>query len=337
MVDISDNSQLKRYLAGKNVFRNCDDLYLRLFPGGVSGNVVLASDGKTSLIVKQALPKLKVKENWECDPGRMIIEHRALEVYARLVPSCVPAPVFYDGDNYIMCRQAAPEDCPMWKAQLLEGLLDFRVAQKAIETLLVVHNKTAGEARLRETFGATDVFYSLRINPYIEFTVTKYPEFREPADRVSAMLLNEKIALVHGDYSPKNILVSGEDIFVLDMEVAHFGHPAFDLAFFLNHFLLKSIKNKMWGGAYLAMLRYMARVYLGGLSCMDAREMEGAAVRVLAFLFLARVDGKSPAEYITGEADKNLIRKIACAMLRENLASLGEVICLVEAELDAGD
>jgi thiamine kinase-like enzyme len=199
---------------------------------------------------------------------------------------------------------------------------------------LTVHNRTATDAEIRETFQATDIFYSLRINPYIEFTVAKYPEFKKTADAACAMLLNEKIALVHGDYSPKNILVSGENIFVLDMEVAHFGHPAFDVAFFLNHFLLKSIKNKMWSGAYLTMLSYMSDIYLSGLTCMDAREMESQTVRTLAFLFLARVDGKSPAEYITTEEDKNLIRKIAFAMLRENLKSFPEVISLVKAELN---
>ncbi|MDR1317721.1 MAG: phosphotransferase, partial [Spirochaetales bacterium] len=272
---------------------------------------------------------------WECDPNRMIIEHKALEVYARLVPQCVPAPVFYDADNYIMCRQAAPEECPMWKTQLLEGVLDFRIAQKSIETIVTVHNKTAADEEIRTTFGATDIFYSLRINPYIEFTVAKYPEFKKTADMVNQMLLNEKIALVHGDYSPKNILVSGENIFVLDMEVAHFGHPAFDLAFFLNHFLLKSIKNKMWSGAYLTMLSYMVNIYLNTITCINAQEMETLTVRTLAFLFLARVDGKSPAEYITAEKDKNLIRKIARVILKENLKSFEEVISLVKAELNA--
>jgi hypothetical protein len=333
MVDISDAQELKSYLADKKVFSR-KNFHIRYFSGGVSCNVAFVSDGEKSLIIKQALPALKVKELWECDPGRMVIEHKALEVYARLVPGCVPAPVFYDGDNYIMCRQAAPEECPMWKTQLLEGLLDFRVAQKSIETLLTVHNKTAPAAEIRATFQDTDIFYSLRINPYIEFTAAKYPEFKRCADSINAMLMNEKICLVHGDYSPKNILVSGRDIFVLDMEVAHFGHPAFDLAFFLNHFLLKSVKNKIWGGAYLAMLGCMAHFYLSGLTCINAREMEASTVRVLAFLFLARVDGKSPAEYITGEEDKDLIRKMAFVMLRENFTSFGEVVRLVKAELD---
>jgi hypothetical protein len=147
------------------------------------------------------------------------------------------------------------------------------------------------------------------------------------------MLMSEKIAMVHGDYSPKNILVSGEKIFILDMEVAYFGHPSFDMAFFSNHFLLKSIKNKDWLEAYLNMLRYMADIYFGGVTCMDAKELEKTTVHILGFLFLARIDGKSPAEYITEDADKVLVRKIAGSILKDGLASFGEVIALVKKEL----
>jgi hypothetical protein len=330
VVDISRKDALIRYLTGKEVFAENAGLYVRYFSGGVSCTVAFVSDTKKQVIIKQALPALKVAELWECDPGRMAAEYKALEIYARLTPRYVPLPVFYDEENNIMCREAAPEDCPMWKTQLLEGLLDFRVAEKAIDSLLIVHNETAGKSEVKEAFQNTDVFYNLRINPYIEFTVEKHRELKKDSEAVIELLMGGKFALVHGDYSPKNILVSGDQIFILDMEVAHFGHPAFDLAFFSNHFLLKSIKNKRWSDAYLNMLRYMMDIYFKGLTCMDALTLEKAAVLTLAFLFLARVDGKSPAEYITQEEDKTLIRQISFEMLNGRMGSFDEVISLVK-------
>jgi 5-methylthioribose kinase len=336
VVDIADKEALLGYLAGKRVFPGAGNLYVRYFSGGVSGTVALVADAEKSVIVKQALPALKVAETWECDPDRMIIEHRALEVYARLVPDCVPAPLFYDDKNRVMCREAAPEACSMWKTHLLEGLLDFRVAKKAIETLRAVHHRTASDAGLRDTFRRTDIFYSLRVNPYIEFTVKKHPDLKPLSEPVIEMLMNEKIALVHGDYSPKNILVSGEKIFILDMEVAHFGHPSFDIAFFSTHFLLKSVKRKDWQDAYLSMLRYMTNIYFRGVTRVDAKDLERAAVGILGFLFLARVDGKSPAEYLTGDSDKALVRTIALRILKDRLASFGEVIALVKKECGQG-
>jgi 5-methylthioribose kinase len=334
MIDISDNSQLKRYLAGKNLFQDCDNLRFHLFPGGVSGNVVLASDGKTSLIVKQALPKLKVKENWECDPGRMLMEHKALEVYARITPGNVPKPVFYDMDNHIMIREAAPEDCSNWKEDLLSGRLDFQVARKAVEALALVHNQAASDEEIRKTFRNNKVFYDLRVNPYIEWVVAeKYPELKENAAPVIDMLMNQKITLVHGDYSPKNILVSGSNIFILDMEVAHIGHPAFDLAFFFTMFVCKSVKNKLWADAYLNMLVYMYNLYFHEINCMNPDVLRRDTLITLAFIILARVDGKSPAEYITGDDDKNLIRRFAFEEIKHPSSSLAEMISRLRGKM----
>jgi tRNA A-37 threonylcarbamoyl transferase component Bud32 len=327
MIDISDNSQLKLYLAGKNLFPDCGNLRFHLFPGGVSGNVVLASDGETSLIVKQALPKLKVKENWECDPGRMLMEHRALEVYARITPENVPRPVFYDMDNHIMVREAAPEDCSNWKEDLLSGRLDFQIARKTTQALVRVHNMAASDEEIRGAFRDNKVFYDLRVNPYIEWVVAeKYPELKKKAAPVIDMLMNKKITLVHGDYSPKNILVSGRNIFILDMEVAHTGHPAFDLAFFFTMFVCKSVKNKLWADSYLNMLAYMYDLYFQEVTCMNPDTLRRDTLITLAFIILARVDGKSPAEYITSEDDKNLIRQFSCNEINRPSSSLAEMI-----------
>ena len=351
MLDISDQGVLRRYLQDKQVFRasgeermqelksapgelintsgeliNTPGLYIRYFPGGVSGTVAFASDGEKSVIVKQALPFLKVAERWECDPRRMLIEHRALEVYERLIPQSVPQTILFDEENFIMVRQAAPEGCPMWKTQLLGGLLDFQVAEQAAVAMLAVHNNTAGDSTVRDTFIDDSVFYSLRINPYIENLLEKYPELEKKAKQAISFLMNEKIALVHGDYSPKNILVGDGRIYILDMEVAHFGHPAFDLAFFSNHFLLKSIKNKIWKGAYLNMLRYMLDIYFAGMEYMDRGKLEKDTAKTLGFLLLARVDGKSPAEYITEDADKELVRSLAFTIIEDNIIDFKSVI-----------
>ncbi len=43
--------------------------------------------------------------------------------------------------------------------------------------------------------------------------------------------------------------------------------------------------------------------------------LEARAAHLLPGLFLARVDGKSPVEYITTEPDKNRVRRTARALL----------------------
>jgi hypothetical protein len=337
MIDIADKGVLIDYLWGRGIFKKGSELYVRYFSGGVSCNVAFVSGGGKEILVKQALPKLKVAELWECDPQRIVIEYRALEVYAGIVPRCVPAPLFYDQENLVLCREAVPEKCPMWKTRLLEGQLDFRIAGKAIAALLEVHNQTAHDKNIADIFRDTGVFYNLRVNPYIEFTVSRHPELKEKASQVITLLMNSKIALIHGDYSPKNILIMDDRLFILDMEVAHFGSPAFDLAFFSNHFLLKAVKNKAWKEAYLNMLKFMTGIYFSNVTCMDAAELEKITIQVLGFLFLARVDGKSPVEYITEDPDKDLVRSMAFKIIREDPSTFREVIQMVLRDLNGMD
>ncbi len=329
MIDIAKQEELIRFLLDRKLIESAEKTRIRYFGGGVSGTVAMAATERDCYIVKQALPYLKVKADWPCDATRMNIEYAAQELYYKVIPEYVTAPVCFDGENYIMVRVAAPDTCVMWKADLLAGCLDFRIAEKAASALRDVHNRTAGDPEVLRQFGDIHIFYELRISPYIEYVVEKYPELTEKAKRVTDLLMTSKIALVHGDYSPKNIMVDGTDMYVLDLEVAHYGHPSFDMAFFSNHFLLKSVKNKQWADSYLNMLSYMKDIYFGGIRFMDAALLEKQVCDVLGFLFLARVDGKSPVEYLTDEADKELVRRTAFEMIEKQPGTLAEMAELV--------
>ncbi len=126
---------------------------------------------------------------------------------------------------------------------------------------------------------------------------------------------------MHGDYSPKNILVDGSQIYILDFEVVHIGDPSFDLGFLTNHFILKAIKHKQWAMSFINLATYTADTYLSRVDFTDPKELEYNTIKVLALLFLARVDGKSPAEYITTSDDKSLIRKISYGILDKDIGT----------------
>ena len=334
MIDIAERGVLQKYLVDKGLVDKGADFEIKYCGGGVSGTVAFVHTGKREMIVKQALAQLKVKETWLCDPNRMNIEMMSNAIYNKLVPESAPEVYFYDDENYIFGREAAPESASMWKSDLLGGLLDFVVAEKVIQALSTVHNFCSRDAQAKADFADKAIFHDLRISPYIKFVVEKYPRIAAFAEPVIDTLMNSSITLVHGDFSPKNVMVEGRKVYILDFEVAHYGHPAFDLAFFSNHFLLKSVKNKHWDAGYLNMLRYMLDIYFADMDCMDAKELETAYIRLLALLFLARVDGKSPAEYITEEADRELIRRIAFEMIDRGPTSRNEMLELVLARVE---
>lgn len=333
MIDIADRSVLEGYLLKRGLIDPSVGYDITYCGGGVSGTVAFVQAGDKPIIVKQALAQLKTKETWLCDPNRMNIEAMSNDIYHRLVPDNAPEVYFYDDENFIFGREAAPEHCAMWKSDLLTGLLDFVVGEKVIHSLAVVHNFCARDEQAAAAFADKAIFHDLRISPYIKFTVGKYPQLAAAAEPVVDFLMNSAITLVHGDFSPKNIMVDGRKIYILDFEVAHYGHPSFDLAFFSNHFLLKAVKNKQWAPSYLNMLSCMMGTYFREMDYMDKAELESAYVRLLALLFLARVDGKSPAEYITLDSDKDIIRRIALAMVEKKMDRYADVIDFVHREL----
>ncbi len=334
MIDIADKPQLEQYLKDKNLISDAKGYSITYCAGGVSGTVAFVTAGEKPMIIKQALAQLKVKETWLCDPNRMNIEQLSNQIYHKYVPSSVPEVYFYDEENYVYGREAAPENCTMWKSDLLSGLLDFQIAKQVIEALAIVHNKCSRDVEVAKAFDAKEVFYNLRISPYIEFTVGKYPELAEYAKPITKELMESKLTLVHGDFSPKNILVLDRKIFILDFEVAHYGHPSFDIAFFANHFLLKAIKHKQFSKAYLNMLGYMLKMYFEMIDFMDVKALEVSFIKLLALMQLARIDGKSPAEYITEESDKQLVREIAFTIIKERPTQYQQVLKYVETLIE---
>ena len=333
VIDISKKEVLIKYLTDTKQVMQGHDLKVKYFDGGVSCTVAFVSSEKGDMIVKQALKKLKVAEEWLSDPKRIMIEMQTNQVYCEIVPEKAPQVYFCDAENYIFGRYAIPEDFVMWKTELMNGILNFNLAEQAISALASVHQTTSQMPELAEKFADKSFFINLRTKPYLEWVALKHPECKAAIDEMIKILVESSLTLVHGDFSPKNMLVKGNALYVLDFEVGHFGHPAFDLAFVTNHLLLKAVKNKYCAKSYLNMLDFMVEKYFHIVKFIERPKLEAFTVFVLGGLFLARVDGKSPVEYITEEADKELIRKIAKGILRERPCTYKEVIEIMSEEL----
>lgn len=335
MIDISEKEVLIQYLRERGLLKKESLASVHYCQGGVSCTVAYVEiDGKP-MIIKQALGQLKTKETWLCDPNRMYIEYESNKIYHELLPENAPETYFYDQGNYIYGREAVPDGCRMWKDDLMEGILNKNIARKAVDTLITVHNHCRNDKDIEKKFEDKSIFYSLRIAPYIEFTVSKHPEIEDHARFVKNQMMESKITLVHGDYSPKNIMLDGTGMKVLDYEVAHYGHPAFDLAFFSNHFILKAVKFTENAEKYLDLLDEIATRYLEAQQCMDRQKFEEIYVQTLAILMLARVDGKSPVEYLEDEEDKQeLVRSLSISIIKQKMSAYHEVAALLKESLE---
>jgi aminoglycoside phosphotransferase (APT) family kinase protein len=219
-----------------------------------------------------------------------------------------------------------PERYPVWKALLAEGAATERMAAQVGDALGRIHAATADRPDLAARFATDDLFHALRLDPYLATAATVNPGVARQLRELIAVTANTRRVLVHGDFSPKNILLGPDGPVLLDAECAWYGDPAFDFAFVVNHLLLKSVWRPQWRLQYSAMVRELVAAYRAHVAWEPWRALDARTAALLPGLLLARVDGKSPVEYLTDAGDRDLVRRFAQAHLREPARSVAVLV-----------
>jgi len=220
----------------------------------------------------------------------------------------------------------------VWKESLRDGHVDLEFAAELGRRLAIIHGKTAGDAAVAELFATAPIFHAIRLEPYLEATARRHPEVGAAVLALSRETLSSKMALVHGDVSPKNILGGPRGPVFLDAECAWYGDPAFDAAFCLTHLLLKCLWNRAAAPRLLRAFDALVAAYGNGVTWEPRAAIERRTARLLAVLLLARVDGKSPVEYLS-ESDKALVRQIALPLIASPPCSPCEIPSIWSARL----
>ena len=297
-----------------------------LLPGGVSSDIRLVEYDGIQYCRKQALPRLKVQADWRAPVERNHSEAEWLRVVGEIVPEAVPRVIYEDeAAGWFVMEYLPPGQFPVWKALLRDGVIVPAVAAAVGRRLLRIHAATAGRADVAERFATEHIFYPIRPEPYLIATAQAHPDLASRLQDLSDTTMRTRRALVHGDVSPKNILTGERGPVFLDAECAWYGDPAFDLAFVLNHMLLKCVWRPQWTARYLECFDALRDAYVPGVDWEPRAGMETRTAHLLPGLLLGRVDGKSPAEYVTVDADRDMIRGVARALLLQPVPTLGAV------------
>lgn len=295
-----DQDTVESYLRSVGVLAP-DAIVLSAEPlgGGVSADVIAVETTSGSWVVKRALARLRVAGTWTATQRRAITEARAMQVAAELLPGVVPALMFVDPAEFIIVQERAPRSLADWRAELLAGPSprDSDTARALGEALARLHNGTAGRPGLAGDFGDLTALTELRIDPFYRTAAAALPAAAARLDELAAQLLEQR-CLVHGDFSPKNILADGAQVRVLDWEVAHLGNPVFDVALLLAHLVCKAVHRPAIAGSYAMCGREFHASYSRSVDATLRTDDRGLAAQVAA-LVLARTDGKSPAAYLT--------------------------------------
>jgi aminoglycoside phosphotransferase (APT) family kinase protein len=305
-------------------------------PGGVSSDIWRVDLASGPICVKRALPRLKVTADWQAPVERNAYEVAWMEIAGRLVPDSAPRILGHDpGAGLFAMEFIDPARYPLWKAELKEGRADPAFAAAVGRSLAAIHAGTAGDPAVAARFATDAIFHAIRLEPYLEATARAHPDLAQALLRLVATTAATKRILVHGDVSPKNVLVGPNGPVFLDAECAWYGDPAFDLAFCLNHLLLKCLWSRPATPALLNCFAALAEAYGAGVAWEPWSAVEGRTARLLPGLLLARIDGKSPVEYITEVGDKNMVRRVARQLLQAPKDRLDAILQVWRRELEA--
>ena len=302
-----------------------EPVVVRELTGGVSNVVLLValpSRGER-FVLKQARGQLRVKEDWRCSVERIWREVDVLRLCGSLLNSgspakpkfrpAVPKLLWDDRANYCYAMSAAPDEHQTWKEQLLAGWTtdSLFVAASCGRMLGRLHAGTWRMPAVAARFEDRSFFDALRLDPYYRHTAHAHADRAAQLGGLVDSVWSHRLCLVHGDFSPKNVLISPGQAMLIDFEVGHFGDPAFDLGFFLTHLVAKAVRSREQCRRYLRLPAVFWHLYRGELagvaSNSELADLKQRMMLNLAGCLLARADGKSPLEYLTA-AERNVIR-----------------------------
>ncbi len=339
MINIENHQQLKTYLIARKLTDNGERLECCDLHGGVSNRTVLVrfSDSH-QWVIKQALEKLRVKEDWFSDPQRIHHEAEGLRALQKLTrPGAVPQFIFEDHEQHILIMEAVPEPHENYKSLLLSAEPRKNHVIEFATLLSHIHTNAAKTNQLSDLFDNSCYFENLRLDPYYAFSAGQLPEAAPFLNKLIKQTKDRKLTLVHGDYSPKNILIYRERLVLLDHEVIHRGDPAFDVGFAMAHFLSKANYRKQYRQEFGDAARLFWNTYFENVQTAPwSSRLEYHCIANSLGCLLARVIGKSPLEYL-GEQQRTLQQKIIMDLISDTPSSMISLIHQFTESLDQNE
>jgi 5-methylthioribose kinase len=329
MIDIDDFGQLLGYLRDTGRISFSEIPTVEKLCGGVSNKTLLLTRSNAEAwVIKQALSKLRVQSDWFSDPARIQVEANGLRFLPRVTPNGSITPLlFLDKAENLLAMEAVPEPHQNWKRQLLDGEIEQPSFEQFAKLLGSIHRESFKlRDELAPVFEEKHFFKTLRLEPYYQQSAAVVPEAAPFLEELVGWTLSRSDTLVHGDFSPKNVLVHKNQLILLDHEVLHFGDPAFDVGFSLTHFLAKAFHLPRKREALVEAAQFYWRVYRAEVREMPwFRHLDFRAAQHTLASLLARVCGRSPLEYLSKE-ERLVQKRIVIEMIEQDFRTVDHVI-----------
>lgn len=303
-----DTDQVAQSLSRMGLIDSQDEPVFTPLRGGVSSDIVCIELGPRRICAKQALEQLKVAADWQVSVERNQFEMAWLKTAGAIEPACVPKVLGHDDRlGLLVMEYLDPTQYPVWKSRLFEGEVNAGFAHETGRALAAIHSGTAYSGAVAEQFASDPHFFAIRLEPFFVETARRHPELAQRLQALAEAISGRKICLVHGDVSPKNILEGPSGPVFIDAECAWFGDPAFDVAFCAHHLLLKALALPAHRPGLKNSVTRFITGYLDGVDWESPHGLDRRTAKLVPALMLARVDGKSPVDYLSAR-EKDRVR-----------------------------
>ncbi len=298
---------------------------VRPLAGGVSSDIFEVDLGHRRVCAKFALERLRVGADWRAPVDRNRVEHDWLAMAASVLPDHVPRLLGRSEPlgGFVMEMIDGP-GVTGWKAALMAGAGTSGEGAAVGAALARLHAATARPDFDVVPFRTAKLFEALRIEPFLTWTAQRVAEAAPALLALAEHHRSARLAVIHGDMSPKNILFRDDRPMFLDAECATVGDPAFDLAFCLTHLMLKTLHMPVRADAILGEAHGLHRAHAEGIDWEPAEALEARTAALLPALMLARVRGKSPVEYLPA-VEQRLVVALVLPLLARPPSRLADI------------
>ena len=311
-----ETTEIRDLLIRNGIIDPVAPAHLQPLSGGVSSDIWRVDQGDRTLCVKRALAKLKVAQDWRAPVSRNAFEAAWMQTVRGIDPTAAPEVILHvPEDGLFVMPFLAPSTHPLWKDMLRDGNARETDAAAVGARLGRIHAATTHDPDIAARFASDDIFHAIRLEPYLLATAKRHPTLAPRLHDLAEITAGNRHCLVHGDVSPKNILIGPDGPIFIDAECAWYGDPAFDVAFCLNHLLLKCLWTPSARPRFRTCFAALTDAYAAASIDVGGTETLARTAHLLPGLFLARIDGKSPVEYVTDPAQKDLVRETATELL----------------------
>ena len=332
-----DKKSLQPYLHRKKVLAKAEHvLDARTLGSGMKNIVYLVDSENMRLTVKQAHPKVQIKERWWVDRKRIFQERACIDIMANLVPpDVIPETLLEDRTNFILVTSGPPKDAVSWDDELSTGRIDLQIAAQCGELLATVHNQTHNVRQVKTLFKETKAFEQLRVEPLYKQVASHYPDLKKLIDSQAKDLLKGGRALVLGDLRPRNVWLNAGQLYLVDFATAHYGSPSFDLAFYAADLCLKAMFNSPQKAAFLEAINVFWTSYFRIAEYAKTAEVERTAVRDFGCLLLSTTCAKLPPVEMDDQM-KDLTARLSQNLLFTELEKIEDITEFINRTLIDG-